>query len=431
MADTLEECDQIIAAVENAGVHLLVAHSQRYFAATVRARELLQGGELGQPVFATDTWYKPFGLEGRLPWFRERATGGGMWLMNGAHMIDRTCWVLDTSVESVQAWIGSPFHGLSADDANLAFLHLRNGLRAVIAHTGYRDRGVRQCEVEVACTGGMLRFDSYSNQLATDCDGSYVPIEVQEIDPFAEELKNLVGAIGGREALRHTHVGTAHPGSAAGGGGVVAHRARSEYRGSFAVTLEAFESTAVQLARTAGERALAAFRNTVALEFKGKKKDNPVTVLDRDTETFLRTELRSAFPEHGLLGEEHADDIAADARYVWVIDPIDGTMNFASGLPLFGISVGLLEDGAPVAGCIWVPVGPTLGAGVYHARLGGGAYFDDTPMRVSKAEDERGQIMALPGVFSGRSDSKDQTSRCRASSARCPILEPPVRVRPS
>ena len=58
------------------------------------------------------------------------------------------------------------------------------------------------------------------------------------------------------------------------------------------MTLEAFESTAVELARAAGERALAAFRTTVALEFKGKKQDNPVTALDRDTETFLRTALR-------------------------------------------------------------------------------------------------------------------------------------------
>jgi predicted dehydrogenase len=168
----------------------------------VKARRILQSGEIGQPVFATDTWYKPFGLSGRLPWFRDRATGGGMWLMNGAHMVDRTCWVLDTSVESVQAWIGSPFHGLSADDANLAYLILRNGLRAVIAHTGYRERGVEKCEVEVACTAGMLKFDSYSNQLATDGDGAYAAIEVQAVDPFAEELKNLAGAIRGREELR-------------------------------------------------------------------------------------------------------------------------------------------------------------------------------------------------------------------------------------
>jgi predicted dehydrogenase len=48
----------------------------------------------------------------------------------------------------------------------------------------------------------MLRFDSYSNQLASDRDGAYVPIQVHAVDPFAEELQNLVGAIRGREALR-------------------------------------------------------------------------------------------------------------------------------------------------------------------------------------------------------------------------------------
>jgi myo-inositol-1(or 4)-monophosphatase len=162
---------------------------------------------------------------------------------------------------------------------------------------------------------------------------------------------------------------------------------------------ELFEKIAVELARAAGERALEAFRRTIVLEFKGKKADNPVTALDRDTETFLRHSIRAAFPDHGLLGEEHEDDIAEGARYVWVIDPIDGTMNFASGLPLFGISIGLLDNGVPVAGCIWVPVGPTLGAGVYHASVGGGAWFDDQPIRVSKAVDERGQIMALPAGY--------------------------------
>jgi myo-inositol-1(or 4)-monophosphatase len=165
------------------------------------------------------------------------------------------------------------------------------------------------------------------------------------------------------------------------------------------VSYAEFERTAVDLARRAGERALEAYRATLVLEFKGKKQDSPVTALDRDTEAFLRHELRAAFGDHGLLGEEHADDIAAEATHVWVIDPIDGTMNFASGLPLFGISIGLLERGAPVAGAIWVPVGPTLGSGVYHARVGGGAWFDDQPVSVSKAVDERGQIMAMPAGY--------------------------------
>jgi phthalate 4,5-cis-dihydrodiol dehydrogenase len=186
MADTLEECDRVLAAVRRAGVHLLVAHSQRYFASTIRAKEILQNGEIGQPVFATDTWYKNFGVEMRLPWFLDRATGGGMWLMNGAHMIDRTCWVLDTEVESVRAWIGSPFHGLPADDANMAFLTLRNGLHATIVHTGYKTRGVDRCEVEVSCTNGMLRFDSYSNRLFVDQTGHYEAIEMPRLEPFAE-----------------------------------------------------------------------------------------------------------------------------------------------------------------------------------------------------------------------------------------------------
>jgi predicted dehydrogenase len=202
MADTIEECDRMLAVVERTGVQLLVAHSQRYFGSTMRAKKILQSGELGQPVFATDTWYKNFGVGIRLPWFLDRATGGGMWLMNGAHMIDRTCWVLDTEVESVRAWIGSPFHGLPADDANMAFLKLRNGQHATIVHAGYRTRGVDKCEVEITCTDGMLTFDSYSNRLAVEQDGAYQPIEVERTEPFAEELQNLVAAINGTQQLK-------------------------------------------------------------------------------------------------------------------------------------------------------------------------------------------------------------------------------------
>ena len=207
MANSLEECDQMIAAAEKAGVHVLVAHSQRYFASTVRAREIVQSGEIGQPVFATDTWYKPFGIASRLPWFLDRAQGGGMWLMNGAHMIDRTCWVLDTEVVAVKGLIKTAFHDtktLKTDDTNMAILHLKNGTYATIVHAGYANRGVGKCEVEISCTDGMLLFDSYSNRLAVDKDGSYDPIILTPTNPFAEELKNLVATINGTETLRIT-----------------------------------------------------------------------------------------------------------------------------------------------------------------------------------------------------------------------------------
>lgn len=203
MANTVEECDRIIAAAERAGVQILVAHSQRYFASTARAREIIQSGELGRPIFATDTWYKAFGIAARPPWFLDRKQGGGMWLMNGAHMIDRTCYVLDAEVVAVKAWIGNPFHNIAADDASVALLDLSNGQHATIVHAGFK-QGVDRCEVEVTCTEGMLRFDSYSNQLAVNQEGQYQPVPVERVDPFTAELQNLVGAIQGREQLRVT-----------------------------------------------------------------------------------------------------------------------------------------------------------------------------------------------------------------------------------
>jgi predicted dehydrogenase len=202
MADSLEECDRILDAVQRAGVHLLVGHSQRYYNSTIQARELLQNGSLGEPVFATDTWYKPFGASWRLPWFLDRATGGGMWLMNGAHMIDRSCWVLDSEVESVKAWIGNPIHHLAADDCNMVLLTLRNGRHVSIVHAGYQNRGVEKCEVEVTCTNGMLVFDSYSHRLAVEQDGRYTHVEVEPVEPFTAELRNLVATINGQEQLR-------------------------------------------------------------------------------------------------------------------------------------------------------------------------------------------------------------------------------------
>jgi predicted dehydrogenase len=119
-------------------------------------------------------------------------------------MIDRTCWVLDSEVESVKAWIGSPIHGIAADDADMALLTLRNGRHATIVHAGYGGRGVEKCEVEITCTDGMLVFDSYSNRLAVEDRGRYVPIDVQPVDPFTAELHNLVATIDGEEQLKVT-----------------------------------------------------------------------------------------------------------------------------------------------------------------------------------------------------------------------------------
>ncbi len=157
------------------------------------------------------------------------------------------------------------------------------------------------------------------------------------------------------------------------------------------------ERLAIEVAREAGGRALQAFQTAPRLEFKGRQQDDPVTAADRELETFLRAELRARFPAHGIIGEEHADDLAPSASSVWVLDPLDGTANFAAGLPLWGVSLALLRDGRPVVGCVWVPVGPSLRPGVFHARAGGGAWFDEQPLRVPSGEDPRGRLITLPG----------------------------------
>ena len=95
------------------------------------------------------------------------------------------------------------------------------------------------------------------------------------------------------------------------------------------------------------------FRANVATE--QKPDDSPVTTADKTAEQILRAALSKAFPYHGLLGEELPAE-NTDARYVWVIDPIDGTRAFITGRPSFCTLLGLLEDGEPILGIIDQPI---------------------------------------------------------------------------
>lgn len=157
LAMTVEECDAILEAAQRTGRTLSVAHMHRYFPVNAEARRLIAGGEIGRLVVVTDTWYKPF-WEGQRPaWFLDASQGGGMWPMNGPHMIDRLCFFLDSEVVAVKATIGSPVFGLSATDMGAAFLQFASGVCAQITHVGYRD-GVNRFEAEVTGTEGQLKI---------------------------------------------------------------------------------------------------------------------------------------------------------------------------------------------------------------------------------------------------------------------------------
>ncbi len=121
--------------------------------------------------------------------------------------------------------------------------------------------------------------------------------------------------------------------------------------------LNAFEDVAMALAHAAGAAILPLFRADHGLEDKGAAKGqafDPVTAADRGAEAAIRAVIAERFPDHGVLGEEYGAD-RADAEFVWVLDPIDGTRGFIAGLPLWTTLIALRWRGAPVVGLIAQP----------------------------------------------------------------------------
>ncbi|MCW2274645.1 histidinol-phosphatase [Rhodoblastus acidophilus] len=110
-----------------------------------------------------------------------------------------------------------------------------------------------------------------------------------------------------------------------------------------------------RLATVSGEAILPFFRTAFALEDKNVGGPfDPVTEADRAAETAMRRLITQTFPSHGLIGEEFGSR-EAEADYVWVLDPIDGTKSFISGLPLWGTLIGLLHKGSPCYGLMNQP----------------------------------------------------------------------------
>ena len=110
-----------------------------------------------------------------------------------------------------------------------------------------------------------------------------------------------------------------------------------------------FEALAHRLADCAGEVQRRYFRTPVAVDTKADS--SPVTIADREAEARMRELIEAAYPEHGILGEEHGT-VRPDAEFVWVLDPIDGTKSFITGRPLFGTLIALARRGRPVLGLI-------------------------------------------------------------------------------
>lgn len=107
--------------------------------------------------------------------------------------------------------------------------------------------------------------------------------------------------------------------------------------------------------------------------------NNPVTEADHASEKAIFAVIKKNFPDHFLLSEE-AGAVEQQSEYKWIIDPIDGTINFAQGIPINCVSIGIEKAGTVIMGAVYNPHMNEL----FFAEKGGGAFLNDKPIQVSK-----------------------------------------------
>jgi myo-inositol-1(or 4)-monophosphatase len=146
--------------------------------------------------------------------------------------------------------------------------------------------------------------------------------------------------------------------------------------------IQQFLDFAISLAHEAGAYSLQAQRGNLKIESKTNAFDL-VTHVDKHNEDFIREEVAKKFPAHTILGEEGGGDKQSAVGVKWIVDPIDGTLNFAHGLPIWCISIGIEVDGIIQCGVIFDPSRNEL----FTTIRGEGAYLNGEKISVSKTND--------------------------------------------
>lgn len=163
-----------------------------------------------------------------------------------------------------------------------------------------------------------------------------------------------------------------------------------------------YETFAIELAREAARATLPFFRSDIGHEDKGGAAGfDPVTEADKQAEAAIRRLIAARYPDHGVIGEEYGED-RPGAEHVWVLDPIDGTRAFISGLPLWTTLIALRTNGKPKVGVIAQPyLDEIFIGGPSGARLLRGDV--ETPLAVRACEKLTDAVISTtdPDIFNG------------------------------
>jgi myo-inositol-1(or 4)-monophosphatase len=147
---------------------------------------------------------------------------------------------------------------------------------------------------------------------------------------------------------------------------------------------------ACDVAREAGQQALAMFRRREQLVVESKGLQDMVSIADQQTEDFIRAAVGASFSDDGFLGEEGGLQ-RGEAEYLWVIDPIDGTACFVNGMHAWCLSIAVMRRGEP---CIGVVYDPNSGE-LFHALAGRGAFVNNAPLQVGTAASVRDGVLGV------------------------------------
>lgn len=163
-----------------------------------------------------------------------------------------------------------------------------------------------------------------------------------------------------------------------------------------------FGTVAVELARQAGKIALSNF--TLGMQREWKEDNSPVTLTDLAINQLVLDEVAKSFPEHGVLGEE-ISNVTPEHEWVWIVDPIDGTLPFSHGIPVSAFSLGLTYKGESLLGVIYDYHSDRL----LTAAKGEGAYMNGNPIHVSSKATLKGSVANLEAIWNAVFSTRDLT----------------------
>ena len=141
-----------------------------------------------------------------------------------------------------------------------------------------------------------------------------------------------------------------------------------------------FLEFAIKTAKEAGRIQMSYFGNISSLDKKSTNIDL-LTKADIDSEKYIISQIRSTYPDHSILSEE-SGDLSTDSEYLWVVDPLDGTTNFAHNLPIFAVSIGLIKKAEKaICAVVYNPAANKC----FHAEENKGAFLDEKPIKCTSS----------------------------------------------